>query len=229
MKNFLPCAVASLAVLLSSPAAAEVIVYKGTVKATSTGQSRTAKMTFKAFFVVDHDHDTADVAQLLYASAGGMKYYTTGLITNQHIVEVTGAGLKRCSALTRPPNECDISNGATGEAVFLQGANSTLTIGMNTTISFPKTFSAAFQGYYDDFGQPHLISQTLALSFDKTRTITSNSAGDTHESALAKLIAYVESLGYTAAPTEASTAVEAAIHRALLLQPEGTAPSQPAE
>jgi hypothetical protein len=222
MKTLLPCLLAVLAVSLAAPAAAEVILYKGTVKVTYTGQNQTMKLSFKAFLVVDHD--TADVAELLYASVSGTKFYSTGFLTNQHIVEVTGARLKQYSALTRPASDCDIADGLTGEAVVLQGANSLLAVGTNTTISFPKTLTSVEQGYSEDSGPASLINGTLTASFDKNRTIASNTAGDTLDSAFDKLVAYVQSLGYTEAAGEASKALTTAMRRAVLLQPEETAP-----
>jgi hypothetical protein len=197
MKTFFLGAIVSAAILVAQHAPAELIVYKGTAKVTYIGHNHNVQASFKLFFIVDHD--TAKVAELLYANINGQKLYSTDTETNLHIVEVSGANGKVYTALTRPLSQCDTNDGTTSEDVFLEGVTTTLAVETNGSIYFPKTLTSVGQGY-DPSAPPSLVNGTITATFDQKDTQTSNSADDDLDVVLARLVTYVQSLGYTEAP-----------------------------
>jgi len=92
-----------------------------------------------------------------------------------------------------------MDSGSTGEAVYCKGANATLTLNTNSTVSFPRILSDHGNGlsYSHTSGQPLLDDGAFQLVFDRPSTIASNQRGEPLDSALARLTDYLESLGYT--------------------------------
>ena len=220
MKTALFRGMISIAVLAACAAPAELIVYKGTAPITYIGQDQTLLVNFKMFLVVDHD--TANVAELLYANGHGTKLYSTGTETNLHVVDVTGANGRIYTALSRQLSQCDIDSGSTSEGVFVRGISSPIPVSTNTTISFPKTLTSEEHGYDPDL--VILVNGTLSVSFDKKDTLISNTAGDDLAAALARLVTYVQSLGYTEAPQAARQTVGIAAQAARIAAPLSSAP-----
>jgi len=200
MKNLLLSAFIMAALCAATSTRAELVAYKGTLKANYIGGDHTVTVNFKSIIIVDHD--TANVKELLYATINHQKLYSTGTESNLHFVEVTGAKSKGYLAISRPASDCDETNGIDGEDVFAQGAVADLTLDTNNTvISFPKTLSTVGQAYSDSA----LVTHSGKMNFDKTRTLNSNNAGQTLDQALDDAIAFVQSLGYSEASSAAST------------------------
>ena len=89
--------------------------------------------------------------------------------------------------------------GATGEGVYCKGRDAYLTINTNSSIIFPKLLADHGNGmaYLDGSGAPYFEDGTFQVVFDRTGTIASNKAGEGLDTALTRLIAYYESLGYS--------------------------------
>lgn len=198
MKTLLLGALISAAALNLRPAAAEVVIFKGTAKVNYIGQSQNVNLTFSLYLVVDDA--TADVGEILYANTHGQKFYSTDTVTNLHIVQVSGSGGKIYSAISRPPGDCDTNS--TTEGVFLEGVVTTLKVTTNSSVYFPKTVTAVERSY-DSSPPASLANGTLAASFDSKNTLISNSAGESVDLAVTRLVTALQSQGYV----EASRAV----------------------
>ncbi len=182
------------AILSIRPATAEVIIFKGTAKVNYIGQSQNVNLTFNLFLVVDDA--TADVGEILYSSSHGQKLYSTDTVTNLHIVQVSGSGGKIYSAVSRPPGDCDTNS--TSEGVFLEGLVTTLKVNTNSSIYFPKTVTAVERSY-DSAPPASLANGTLTANFDSKNTLLSNSAGDSVDLAVTRLVTTLQSQGYSEA------------------------------
>ena len=187
-----------LAVTILTPAVApaELIFYKGPRTDTYVGEGHGLTVAWKMVLIVDHD--TAKSARLQYATINGVKRYSTTSWTNTHFVHVTGA-TGSYTVIARPPTQCEMDCGATGEGVYCKGRDATLTLNTNSTVSFPRIMSDRGNGlsYSQTSGQPNLVDGSFQVTFDRPGTIASNRTGETLEAALARLIAHFESLGYT--------------------------------
>ncbi len=113
-------------------------------------------------------------------------------------MQVTGAHGKAYTTLAHIPNDCDAQENPGKEGVYLQGANATLKLNTNSTMSFPRTLTDSGVGlsHSTNTGEPYITSGSFLLVFNPGRTMTSNQAGETVDVALARIVAYVESLGY---------------------------------
>jgi hypothetical protein len=91
-----------------------------------------------------------------------------------------------------------MDSGSTGEGVYCAGANSTLTLNTNSTVSFPRVLSERGNGlsYSSTSGQPIFDAGSFQLVFDHQATIASNKSMETLDAVLQRLISRVESLGY---------------------------------
>jgi hypothetical protein len=187
-----------LAAVILAPtlARAELVLYKGIRKDTYTGEGYARALTLRMILVVDHD--TAQAAALYYATIKGTKHYSTSLWTNTHFVQVAAAR-GSSTAIARPPTQCEIDSGSTGEGVYCAGPNRTLTVNTNSTIFFPGTLRDKGNGlfYSDTSGEPVLGDGSFHLVFDRASTVASNKAGESFDAALARLTAQLESRGYT--------------------------------
>jgi hypothetical protein len=183
-------------ILLPWPTDAAVLVYKGTTKTSYIGEGQTLKPAFKLYLLVDSE--TADVVRLEYATIDGIKGYSTGSSSNQHIVQFTLTQGKSYSAIARIPNDCQAAEDPGSEGVYLHGADAPLTIGTGVPFTFPKVLSGSGSAlfYSDSSGQPVLWSGTLTASFNQTETIRANDAGETLDATLSRLRMNLEMLGY---------------------------------
>jgi hypothetical protein len=183
-------------VLAPALAPAELVLYRGIRKDTYTGDGHARALTLRMILIVDHD--TAQTAQLYYATVNGAKHYSTSHWTNTHFVQVAGAR-GSFTAIARPPTQCEIDSGLTGEGVYCTGANRTLTISTNSTVFFPGTLRDSGNGlfYSDSSGEPILGEGAFHLVFDRPATIASNKSGESIDAAFTRLTDHLESLGYT--------------------------------
>lgn len=186
-----------LAATLLGPvfARAELILYKGTRRDTFTGEGHGLTVNWKMILVVDHS--TAQAARLEYTTVNGDKYYSVAKWTNTHFVQVAGTR-GSYTVIARPPTQCEMDGGATGEAVYCKGPNAALRINTNSTVIFPKTLSdrGSGLGYSSSSGQPILDEGFFQLTFDSPGTFSSNRAGESLDAAFGRITAYIESLGY---------------------------------
>jgi len=185
---------AAAVVGFASPASAELIIYKGTLKQAATGLGVNQKLNSQFYLIVDHD--TAAFTQVPYLSFNGSKTYATMTETNFHFVQMSGAKGKTIQAIAKPPSECDTNEGNTSDSVFVQGADSTLIVNSGTTITFPKTLSGAGGQVDYSQGPPIYIASTLVVSFDSKQTPQSNGNGETLDAALTRISTMLEGQGY---------------------------------
>jgi hypothetical protein len=190
-----------LAAMILAPAIApaELVLYKGIRKDTYTGDGHARVLTLRMILIVDHD--TAQAAYLNYATVNGVKHYSISHWTNTHFVQIAGAR-SSSTAIARPPTQCEIDSGATGEGVYCVGANRTLTLNTNSTVFFPGMLSDRGNGlfYSNTSGEPILGEGAFHVVFDRPGTVASNKSGESLDAALTRLTAYLESLGYTLLP-----------------------------
>ena len=182
--------------LFSTPRApAELIFYKGTDKVNYLGADQNRTLTWNVFLVIDHD--TANVGQVLYLNIRDVKHYSTSTITNLHFVQVaTSANGVTHTALSRPIDQCQTDQGSTVEGVFMQGRNHLLPIGTNkTTLSLPQMLTGGGHNYSPSSSR--IVNVTRVVSFDKADTLKSNNSGETLDEGMARIVAYVQKLGYT--------------------------------
>ena len=196
MKALLLRIIAGALLLAAGAAPAELIIYSGTSKITRTGSAHTQQESLKLFVVVDHE--TANLTIVFFTSINGRKLYSSQTLTNQQFVEVIGLNGRTNIAISHPRSDCALSEGATSEGIFAQGAASTLAINTNSTVIFPKTMSSSGQSYYPDKASIDVASMTL--SFDKANTFASNTTGEELEEAAARLSSLLEKQGYTLSP-----------------------------
>jgi len=197
MKKNLSLVILSGALLLTPfQAPAELLIYKGTQKLNYNGQERTLAVNTKVFFVFDHE--TSQGVEISYATVNRIKSYHNNPITNLHVITVAGLNGKNSTALAYLRSQCDLDAGVSGEGILGRGPNSILTVNSNATVVFAKTLAGGGSGVSlsDGLDQAILVQGSTFLSFDRTQTIRSNAAGETLDNAAARLIAYVESLGY---------------------------------
>src|SRR4051812_33722232 len=93
---------AAAAVFLASPASAELLIYKGTLKQSAIGLGVSKKINSQFYLIVDHD--TASVAQIQYLSLNGSKTYDTMVETNFHFVQISGPKGNNTEAIAQAPN-----------------------------------------------------------------------------------------------------------------------------
>jgi len=189
--------IAVAAVFIAASAPAELIIYKGTLRGSFYGQNLSEKLNFGFYLVVDYD--TANVAEIQYASIRGNKFYSSNTETNLQFMEMNGPNGKTIQAISIPPNSCDTSEGITSAGVLAKGATSVLTINTNSTISFPKVLSGGGRGIDSSSGQPTYIENTVVVSFDSPDTLTSNENGETMDAAVTRLTNALQAQGYSEA------------------------------
>ncbi len=181
------------ALCVASPASAELIIYKGTLKQNASGLGVSMKLNSQFYLVVDHD--TAAVALIQYVTANSSKTYAASTETNLHFVQMSAGKGKLIDAISQPPGECDLSDGNSSENVFVQGAEATLTLSPGSTVTFPKTLSGTDKEVDTSSGNIY-IESTLVVSFDKTQTPLSNGNGETLDAAVARISTSLEDQGY---------------------------------
>ena len=195
MKSPLFPLILAVAIFTAGPASAQLLIYKGTVKQSTTGQGASLKSTPSLYLIIDHA--TANTAQILYSTSGRTKVFSTTIGTNFHIVQLTGAKGKTIEAIAHLANSCDLSEGSSSDDVLAQGADSFLVLNGSTTITFPKVLSGSSKVISSDSGTPAYVESTLTASFDAVHTQISNGAGDTLDAAVARMTSLLESEGYT--------------------------------
>ena len=197
MKRILLQLTLSIAVFVPMLAPAELLIYKGVAKDNVTGAQGGLRVNWKFFLIIDHTSALFDVVS--YTSINGIKHHTIDRTTNSHIVQVTGANGEVFSAITRIPSECEAEERPGNESVFFEGVNATLTVNENQTTSFPKVLidHGVSLSYSSTSGQPFLREGAATFEFNQAETLKSNGSGETIETALARLAASVESLGYS--------------------------------
>ena len=196
MKNSIIRLILVATILTPLLTTAELLIYKGSETENIVGENNALRVNSRVFVIIDHD--TANSASVAYATIGGTKRYTTSQHTNAHFVTVTGPGSKTYTVLAHIPNECDAQENPGKESVSLQGPNASVNVNTNSTIFFPKTLTDIGNGlsFSTSTGQPHLLAGKILLVFNQAQTMASNQAEETLEAALARLVAFVESLGY---------------------------------
>lgn len=196
MKTTLRRSLVMGALLFPVLASAELIFYKGVRRESFHGEGRTLAVHGKFLMVVDHQ--TARVATIEYVNINGQKRYSTSEWTDTHFVQIRGLH-KTYTAIARPPTECEIQSGVSGEGVYCSGANSLLTLNTNSSISFPKVLKDAGNGisFAQTTGDPVLGEGSFQVTFDRPGTLASNKEGESLDEAFARLVRYVESLGHT--------------------------------
>src|SRR5262245_54765909 len=159
---------ACITALIASSASAQLVIYKGTLKQSGTGQGVSLKLTSKFYLIVDTA--TANIAEIQYVTVNNSRVYDTDTQTNLHILQISAPKGKTSEAISQAPNTCDINEGNTNDLVFVQGADSQLTVNTGTTITFPKTLSGADTEADTSHGSPILITSSLVVSFDSVQT-----------------------------------------------------------
>ncbi len=179
-----------------STAEAELVFYGGTRTDAYTGENHGTTVKWKMILLVDYNN--AQVAEISYAVINNNKHYFSSTFTNAHFVTVTGKS-SSSTVIAHMPSQCELDSGQTSEGVYCFGINANLTLDVKTTISFPKTFTSRGGGlsYSTSNGQPILDEGLYQLNFDQRSTLSSNQSGETYDAAIAKMTAYLESLGYT--------------------------------
>jgi len=196
MKKPLIPFIASLVLLATNFAQAEVVIYSGIEKELITGENKAQRTTWKVFVI--GDHNTGNFARLRYGTVDGAKTLRTLVHTNSHIVQVFGANAQIHTAITRIPTDCDAQEFPGSESVYFKGPNAILSIGVNSSISFPRVLSVIGGGlaHSNTSGDPILEEASFVLTFNRTQTITSNTLAETLDAAFSRLIAYVRAQGY---------------------------------
>jgi hypothetical protein len=194
MRTLYLLSAAIVAVFLASPASAELIIYKGTLKQTASGLGVSRKIVSQYYLIVDHD--TANIAQIQSTTVNGSKTYGTDTETNLHFVQMSGAKGKTIQAIAQPPSDCDISAGQTSEGVFVQGTDSSLAVTSGSTTTFPKSLSGGGSQIDYSQGPPIIIASTAMLTFDTTQTQLSNGNGETLDQALTRISSILEAQGF---------------------------------
>jgi hypothetical protein len=182
------------AVLIAGRASAELIIYKGTLKQSGLGQGVSQKLTSKLYLIVDHD--TASVAQIEYTSVKGSKAYATGTTTNLQFDQVSAPKGKVTEAIVQPPSSCDTNDGNTSDIVIVKGADSTLAVNTNSTITFPKVLSGSDAEIDHSAGPAIYVASSVVVSFDAADTHLSNQNGETLDAAVSRISAVLEGEGY---------------------------------
>ena len=175
---------------------AALIIYKGIEKEIVTGATNVLRPTWRVFVILDGD--TGNYARIRYATVNDTKTYRTLTRTNSHIVQVIGSNGRSYTAITRIPTDCELQEFPGSESVYFRGPNASLIVNSNLTVSFPKvlTSTGVGLGFRATDGAPYLDEGTFVLAFNKAETFASNTSGETMESAFARLVIYVRSLGY---------------------------------
>jgi hypothetical protein len=195
MKVLLFLFTTAVLVCTGTPVSAQLLIYKGTLKQSALGQGASEKLNSSLYLIIDHS--TANTAQILYSTSGRTKVYHTLTDTNLHIVQVAGAKGKTTEAIAHLANSCDVSEGSTSDDVLAEGADSLLTVNVNTTVTFPKVLSGSSKVISYDTNTPTYVESTLVASFDAPHTLISNEAGDTLDAAVARMSNLLGGLGYT--------------------------------
>jgi hypothetical protein len=197
MKTIACHGVLLLALLTPAFSRAELLIYKELEKQTFTGEGEAVRTISKGYVIIDHF--TGQFARVAYGTFFGAKHYWTWQETNSHIVQVTGAKGKIYSVISHIPTDCEAKQSDGNEALILKGANSTLTYNTGQTTSFPKTLNDYGLGlvHSSRTGTPAINEGTVVLVFSQSDTVASNAAGETVDTAFARLTAFVQSLGYT--------------------------------
>jgi hypothetical protein len=197
MKPSLFLSVIVIVLLRAYVAPGELLIYKGTDKETITGGYNGLRINSKEILILDHS--TANFARILYTTFDGQKRYSTSRQTNAHFVEVTGLRLKTYTLISRVPSQCDADEHPGSEGIYLKGMNSTLNVGNNATISFPKILSDSGSGlsFSSESGQPRLVEGSSLVVFNQVETAASNTAGETLDQAFTRLLGTIQVQGYT--------------------------------
>jgi hypothetical protein len=195
MKALLFPLILAVAAFTARPASAQLLIYKGTIKQSTTGQGASLKLNPSIYLIIDHA--TANTAQILYTTSGRTKVYSTTTGTNFHIVQLTGAKGKTIEAIAHLANSCDLSEGSTSDDVLAQGADSLLVLNAGGTVTFPRILSGSSKVVSYESGTPAYVESTLTASFDATQTQVSNEAGDTLDAAVARISNLLQSQGYS--------------------------------
>ena len=197
MKSLLIACMALLTVAMSEfRSGGTVLIYRGTAKEINTAENNVHPSIWKVFLIVDQD--TGALARIRYTTLSGAKTHRTLVVTNSHIVQVTGVDGKAYSAITRIPTDCEIQESPGSETVYVKGQNTTLTVTATSTTSFPRLLTRPGVGlsHLSESGAAVLDETNFVLSFDKTQTLMSNAADETIEATFGRLLNYVRSLGY---------------------------------
>jgi hypothetical protein len=179
----------------ASSSRAELIIYKGTEKEINTGANNGAPINWKLFVIVDPA--AGSYARIRYASISGTKTHRILVATNTHIVLVVGADAKTYTAITHIPTDCQAQESPGVEVVSFKGLNAQLKVSAGSTIVFPKILTDVGVGLiHSSSGVPILDDVRRTLTFSPAQTLASNTAGETLNAALARLVNEVTSMGY---------------------------------
>jgi len=119
-------------------------------------------------------------------------------LQSSHIVELNGTNGKKQTAVTHIPTDCEAQENPGQEGIYFKGANATLTVNTGTTVSFPKVMTDSGNGLsHTQSGAPYSVEGSSLFVFNQRETQSSNQAGETLDTAFARLVAQIESLGYT--------------------------------
>jgi hypothetical protein len=187
-------AVIATVIFIVRPASAELIIYKGTLKQSATGQGVSRKVTSKFYLVVDHD--TANIAQIEYTTVNGSKIYGTDVETNLQFDQVSAPKGKTIEAIAHSPNSCDTGEGDTVDSVFLKGTDGILGVNTNSTVTFPKILSGSGSVVSYSSGPAIFVGSILMVSFDAAQTQLSNQNDEKLDSAVSRISAMLEGQGY---------------------------------
>ena len=197
MKKPIACFLFSACILVPMSSQADLLIYKGIERESITGETKALHINAKTFVIIDME--TSNFARISYTTINGVKRLSTSQHTNAHVVQVVGANSRMFSVLSHIPTDCDAQESSGKEGVYLKGVNATLTVSSNATITFPKilTDSGGGLSHSKISGDPYLTEGSIVLAFNKVETLRSNNAGENLDAAFNRLVAYVESLGYT--------------------------------
>jgi len=187
---------ATILLLSSFVCRGELLIYKGASKETFFGNFDQERRSLKVLLIIDHD--AGYFSSISYTTINGNKRYTTSQHTNSHIVELNGTNGKKQTAVTHIPTDCEAQENPGQEGIYFKGANATLTVNTGTTVSFPKVMTDSGNGLsHTQSGAPYSAEGSSLFVFNQRETQSSNQAGETLDAAFARLVAQIESLGYT--------------------------------
>jgi hypothetical protein len=175
---------------------AELLFYRGTVKADSIGDNSELRRRWHVFLVIDHDAGT--MAKLSYLPSGRLKIFTVEDLTGIQPTAVSLGHGHTNTVLAQAESSVNTNNQATVKATFASGANHKLKVNKGATLSFPGVLGWSHQGVFPSAvtGANTSVEETGVMVFDSSATVSSNSQGETLPAAEQRLRLYLQSHGF---------------------------------
>ena len=191
--------VMTLAVTLLAPGfcRAELVIYKGNVKIDKVGDGGKSQQRYHVWLLMDRA--TGNVSKIDYFSARGFKLYTVEEFQGLHTLAVLAGRGRTNSIIAQAETTFDQSNQVSVASVFIEGANSRLTVNQGSTISFPRILDWNSQGVAPFPGTSLSQSWTESgvFAFNGSQTLSSNGHAETLAQAEARLVSALQTKGYS--------------------------------